>query len=386
MMMEILKFLSVDKTLIKIKSKYMFNFRRSAKNRWLKYYSKSKWPIIVDIASVFTVFGLLVLFLSLYFYNPQILIGPNYEKEEPIKPDDSYVIDLDNPPLETKMVFKNLSLNESNRVAQLELELNNNSPLEIKNLKIKIVSLNNKLSLRDIYPELDEIEGVKFINNNELIINSLNPEEAKKLLLNLQFSWSDFGGKKANLKIETEYIIKDQLVKKSIIIESPRIESQLEAKAIMLYTGDNGDKLGLGPIPPIVGLPTNYWLFFEVNNFGDVKNVIMTGRLPLGVNFTNRHSLLDGDFSYDNDNRLIVWKLDEIKDGEEGLRLGVELQFIPEENQINLNPNLIENIEYFAKDSFSGRTLSGRIGSINTNLPDDRFNKNLGKVKGFEEY
>lgn len=363
----------------------MFNFRRSAKNRWLKYYSKSQWPIIVDIASVFTVFGLLVLFLSLYFYNPQILIGPNYEKEEPIKPGDSYVIDLDNPPLETKMVFKNLSLNESNRVAQLELELNNNSPLEIKDLKIRITSVNNNFSLRDIYPELDETEGLEFLNN-ELIISSLNAEEQKKLLLNLQFFWTDFGGKKANLKIETEYIIKGQLIKKSIIIESPIIESRLEARAIMLYTGDNGDKLGLGPIPPIVGLPTNYWLFFEVNNFGDVKNVIMTGRLALGVNFTNRYSLLDGDFSYDSDNRLIVWKLDEIKDGEEGLRLGVELQFIPEENQINSSPNLIENIEYFALDSFSGRTLSGGIGSINTDLLDDRFNKNLGKIKAPEEY
>ena len=386
MIMEISKFLSVDKTLIKIKSKYMFNFRRSVKNRWLKYYSKSQWPIIVDIASVFAVFGLLILFLSLYFYNPQILIGPNYQKEEPIKPIDSYVIDLDKPPLESYLVFKNLSLNESNRVAQLELELNNNSPLQIKDLKIKITSLNNNLVLRDIYPESDEVENLEFLNNNELIINSLKAEEQKKLLLNLQFSWSNFGGKKANLKIETEYIIKDQLIKKSIIIESPVIESQLEAKAIMLYTGDNGDKLGLGPIPPIVGLPTNYWLFFEVNNFGDVKNVIMTGRLPLGVNLTDRYALLDGNFSYDSDNQLIVWKLDEIKDGEEGLRLGVELQFIPEENQISLNPNLIENIEYFAQDSFSGRTLSGTIGSINTNLPDDRFNKNLGKVKGAEEY
>ncbi|NCT54527.1 hypothetical protein GW758_01045 [Candidatus Falkowbacteria bacterium] len=364
----------------------MFNFRRRAKNRWLKYYSKSRWPIIVDIASVFTVFGLLVLFLSLYFYNPQILIGPNYQKDKPIKPDDSYVIDLDNPPLETKMVFKNLSLNESNRVAQLEVELNNNSPLEIKDLKIRITSVNNNLSLRDIYPELDEIEGVKFINNNELIINSLNTEEQKKILLNLQFFWSDFGGKKANLKIETEYIIKDQLIKKFTIIESPIIESQLEARAIMLYTGNNGDKLGLGPIPPIVGLPTNYWLFFEVNNFGDVKNVIMTGHLPLGVNFTDRHSLLDGGFSYDSDNRLIIWRLDEIKDGEDGLRLGVELQFIPEESQINSSPNLIENIEYFAKDPYSGRTLSGTIGSINTNLPDDRFNKNLGEIKASEEY
>ncbi|NCN22197.1 hypothetical protein GW934_01755, partial [Candidatus Falkowbacteria bacterium] len=265
-------------------------------------------------------------------------------------------------------------------------ELNNNSPLEIKDLKIRITSVNNNLSLRDIYPELDEIEGVKFINNNELIINSLNTEEQKKILLNLQFFWSDFGGKKANLKIETEYIIKDQLIKKFTIIESPIIESQLEARAIMLYTGNNGDKLGLGPIPPIVGLPTNYWLFFEVNNFGDVKNVIMTGHLPLGVNFTDRHSLLDGGFSYDSDNRLIIWRLDEIKDGEDGLRLGVELQFIPEESQINSSPNLIENIEYFAKDPYSGRTLSGTIGSINTNLPDDRFNKNLGEIKASEEY
>lgn len=385
MITEISKFLSVDRTLIKIKSKYMFNFRRSAKNRWLKYYNKSNWPIIVDIASVFTVFGLLVLFLSLYLYNPQILIGPDYSKEKPIEPGNSYVIDLDKPPLESHLTFKNLSLNESNRIAQLELELYNNSPLEIKDLKIKISSLNNNFSLRDIYPDFDDIEGLKFLNN-ELVIDSLKAEEQKKLLLNLNFSWSDFGGKKANLKVETEYIIKDQLVKKSFNIQSPLIESRLEVRAIMLYTGDNGDKLGLGPIPPIVGLPTNYWLFFEIDNSGDVKDVIVTARLPFGVNLTNKYALLDGKFSYDSDNRLIIWKLDEIKDGEEGLRLGVELQFIPEEEQIDSSPNLVEKIEYFAKDSFSGRSLSGTIGSINTNLPDDRFNKNLGGIRSFDEY
>lgn len=363
----------------------MFNFRRRAKNRWLKHYSKSKWPIIVDVASVFTVFGLLILFLSLYFYNPQILIGSDYSKNKAIEPEDTYIINLDEPPLESQLSFKNLSLNEGNRIAQLELELNNNSLFEIKNLKIKISSLNNDFSLLDIYPDPNEISGLEFLNN-ELIINSFKAEEQKKLLLNLQFNWSDFSGKKADLKVETEYLIKNQLVKKSFNIKAPVVESRLEAKSIILYTGDNGDKLGSGPMPPVAGLPTNYWLFFEVNNFGDVKDVIMTGHLPLGVNLTNRYSLLDGDFSYDDDNRLIIWRLSEIKDGEEGLRLGVELQFIPEENQISLSPNLVENIEYFAKDSFSGRPLSGIIGSINTNLPDDRFNKNLGKVRSFDEY
>ena len=363
----------------------MFNFKRSLKNRWLNHYSKSRWPIIVDIASVFAVLGLLVLFLSLYFYNPQILTSPDYSNDKPEKPDNSYIINLDEPPLESTLTFKNLSLNESSRVAQLELELQNNSPLEIKNLKIRIVSLDKNLSLRDIYPDFDEIEGLRFLNN-ELVIDSLKAEEQKKLLLNLQFSWSDFGGKKANLKVETEYLIQGQVIKKSLNITSPVVESRLEARAIMLYTGDNGDKLGLGPIPPVVGLPTNYWLFFEVNNFGDVKNFVMTGRLPLGVNLNNRYALLDGDFSYDSDNRLIIWKIDEIKDGEEGLRLGVELQFIPEESQVATSPNLIENIEYFALDAFSGRNLSGTIGSINTNLPDDRFNKNLGSIRNFDEY
>ncbi len=383
MVMGILKLLLADKILIK--NKYMFNFRRSAKNRWLKYYNKSNWPIIIDIASVFTVFGLLILFLSLYLYNPQILIGPDYSKEKPVEPGDPYVIDLDKPPLESELIFKNSSLNESNRIAQLELELYNDSPLEIKDLKIKISSLNSYFSLKDIYLDFDDVDGLKFLNN-ELIINSLEAEEQKKLLLNLKFSWSNFGGKKADLKVETEYIIKDQLVKKSFIIQSPVVESRLDVRAIMLYTGDNGDKLGLGPIPPIIGLPTNYWLFFELTNFGNVKDVIVTGRLPLGVNLTDRYSLLDGDFSYDSDNRLIIWKLDEVKDGEEGLRLGVELQFIPKESQISLSPNLIEKIEYFAKDSFSGRSLSGAIGSINTNLPDDKFNKNLGEIRSFDEY
>lgn len=362
----------------------MFSFKRSFKKRWMRYYAKSNWPIVVDIASVITVFALLALFLSLYFYNPQVLMGPNFSDKKEKNLSDKYVLDVDNLPLELNLSFSDKYLSKSQASSRLQVEMKNSSNKELKDLKIKIIS-NNNLSISSL--ELENVdEDFASTSNNEIIINSLRGEEAKSLELIVNWSNINVAGKKINLQVESKYLVMKQEVKKVSSILSPYVESSLSAQSMVLYTSLEGDKLGLGPIPPIANLPTNYWLFWDIESRGALKDFIMSARLPLEVKLTDKYSLLAGDFSYDKENRLIVWKIDKIEEGSGSLRLGLELQLIPKDEQVGQTLKLIRDVKYLAKDSVSGRQISGSLNDVDTNLPRDKFNQGLGIVKSFSEY
>lgn len=364
----------------------MFSFKKSYKKRWIKYYAKSNWPIVVDVASVLAVFALLALFLSLYFYNPSVLLGPNFSQKKPENIEsEKYVLDLDNPPLETKLYFSDKYLSKEETSSTLKMELKNNSNQELKDLKIKISPSDKALNITGL--ELSSAgENVRVISDDEVFLNYLAAGEEKNISLRVNWSDDRVAGKRADLKIDSQYLIMNQVIKKVESILSPRVESTLSAQSMILYTSIGGDKLGLGPIPPIATLPTNYWLFWEVENKGELKNFIMSAKLAAGVNLTERYSLLTGDFSYDKENRLIIWKIDRVEDGSDSIRLGLELQLIPAEDQVGKTLNLIEKTEYLAIDPYTNNRLAGTLNNIDTNLPRDKFNQGMGIVRSFSEY
>lgn len=362
----------------------MFSFKRSLNNRWVKYYQNSNWPIIVDVASVFTVIALLILFLSLYFYNPRIIINDDYQiidKEEfPV-----YILDLDNPPLNSEFSFIDAHIDAQKLSSELIIKLKNNSPQVIKDLRIKISSLENNLLITNLAIKTG-FSDLELAENNELRIARIEADAEKEFILGVNWSNLNFAGKDANLKTDIEYVVAGQVVKKTLNLKSPRVESRIEAQASALYTSHDGDKLGLGPIPPIEKLPTNYWLFFEIKNQGDIKDFVMSARLAKNVSLTERYSLLSGDFNYDEENSLAIWKIEKIMAASDKLVLGLEVQLIPDASQVDTNPNLLDNINYFAKDAISGRELRGSLETLNTTLVHDKFNNNLGTVKSFSEY
>ena len=352
-----------------------FNIKHHFSKRWERHYAKSHWPIIVDIASIFAVLAILALFVGLHKYNPDILLSlTNFNGN---KTNNGYILDLSQPPLEIKAEFKDLYISLDEPVSVLSIDLKNKAPEEIINLEIEIKSLNQNLIVNEIN---SEFEGVS-IDNNKIKISRLTATEEKNIKLKINWLINNFSGQKADIKLDYNYNINKQDVKNTEIITSPRVESGVKGRAIILYTGSEGDKLGLGPIPPVAELPTNYWLFFEVENEGDLENFIMYGRLADNVKPTANYSLLDGEFYYDEDNKQVIWKIEKIENNESGLRLGLEIQLIPSLEQIGKVVELIGNINYSATDPVSGKELKGSLKPIDSNLPDDKFNKGMGEIK-----
>jgi|GEM_PF-1068275 len=170
---------------------------------------------------------------------------------------------------------------------------------------------------------------------------------------------------------------------KSVVYELKplRLISELSASAAAYYHSEHGDQLGIGPLPPLVGLPTNYWIFFQVNNDGNVvKNFTLTARLAAGVTLGSGRTVSSGDLIYDESTRRLTWIIPELPATTTDNRAGLDVQIIPTAEQVGQTPILLSTISYIATDSFTGEQLSGNLAEISTDLKADKLNEGQGTV------
>ncbi len=336
----------------------MYNpFKR--KKSWYKIYKKSFWPVIVDISLIFIVFALVVIFISLKMFNPEMFIKDNNTSNNNNASSSFFQIDLDNLPLDISYNYKDNYLNREKLQSSIEIELENRSDYDINDIVISFSDQN----ISDI-----NIEQIKKGENIQKVVEFNNLNVAKNELV-------------LSLKSEINYRINNQEIKTSQNLPDLNLNASLEVDAFALYTSHDGETLGLGPIPPIVGLPTNYWIFFEIKPLGDVSNFVISAKLPKNVYYYDNYALLSGNLNYNEDNRQLIWKIDDIKDEEDSVyRLGIEVQLIPEESQSGQIADLLTNILYYFQDSISLDEVSNDLPNVNTGLEKDRFNSNQGII------
>ncbi|MDD4902483.1 MAG: hypothetical protein PHE24_05100 [Patescibacteria group bacterium] len=164
---------------------------------------------------------------------------------------------------------------------------------------------------------------------------------------------------------------------------SPKIKflSDLQIGSKGLYYSAQGDQLGVGPLPPIVDVPTHYWIFWEINNAGnELKNLSVSADLPANVGWTEQKTVLAGDLRYGQISRKVVWTVDDIAASGGNYRVGFEVELIPTAADLGKIPMLISNIQYSATDSFAGQEISGTLSNIDASLKDDPTASGKGTV------
>lgn len=158
--------------------------------------------------------------------------------------------------------------------------------------------------------------------------------------------------------------------------------SKLKAHASVLYHSNQGDQLGSGPIPPIVGLPTTYWLFFNVENDGNnVGDFLMSAKLPSNVVYTGNKTLSAGEVSYQAERHLLIWKISSLASDRAAYSAGMEISLTPNEQQIGKYCDLVTNIHYSASDLEADTEAQGNIKNMTSALDFDKINKGEGKVE-----
>ncbi|MFZ4648659.1 MAG: hypothetical protein ACOYMB_03445 [Patescibacteria group bacterium] len=161
--------------------------------------------------------------------------------------------------------------------------------------------------------------------------------------------------------------------------------SNLKVQTMIYYHSPQGDQLGSGPIPPIVGIPTTYWLFFKAENSGnEIGTFLMTAKLPSNVVFTGNKTLNAGIISYQADRHLLIWTVNSLAREKATYSAGMEISLTPTQSQVGKNCELANSIHYSADDLEAETELSGNLKNMTSALDFDKINQGQGKVESLD--
>jgi len=345
----------------------MFKFiHRYLRGRWERYYLKSHWHLVLDLSLLLVIVILAGTVVGLYFYHP------NFSGIQYTPP----TVDLNNPPLELNYSLASSSL-RIKEAAVLKIDFKNNGTVAIDNININLTTTDTNFTVSRL--EASDQSALK-INGREIVLTRIEAGASGEAVLKIYFNQKNLQARSINWQAQSQYIFAGQLLKATINLPVLIIPAELEVKGVVYYTSPQGDQLGIGPLPPIATVPTNYWIFWEANSAHDFKNLVFSARLPKGVELYGGRSLLSGEFNYSTSSRQVIWKIPSLKGGGSSYRLGFEIQLIPTLEQVGKVLPLLTGGRYYGRDALTGAESSGSLQPLSTNLEGDHFNAGQGEV------
>ncbi|QQG52816.1 MAG: hypothetical protein HY931_01100 [Candidatus Falkowbacteria bacterium] len=353
---------------------------RHLKWRLEKFYRPNKWHLILDISLITVIVTLIAIVIGLYLYNPKIDLRkinlPNWIA--PANPQ----IDLNNPPLAATVKVLETAIYPDSSL-KIEIALENKGDDDVKNLSLDLVINNSYFAIykiEEVSPQ-DQIGDYQLnISGTKIMISNLPAGMTASKTLKINFKSDVKSANLINWQANVEYYFYKQLFKNTIPLSDIKVAAKIQARAAVYYNSPQGDQLGSGPLPPVVDLPTDFWVFFKAEPTGDFNNFVMSAKLPDNVSFTDNSSLLAGNLIYNKDTRQVIWKVDSLSAGSDNYRAGFELELVPETKQVGKNALLAGDIRFQAEDIFSGLNDNGKIESLDTSLNEDLVNKGNGQV------
>ncbi len=338
-----------------------------------RFFRMSRGHLALAIFLGMLIVVLSALVVAFHLYHPSVRGIINQPLPERIE------LDLNNPPLIFDFSTPITSFG-SNEAVELKINLHNDGQIPVSNIEINFLMLDKNFSVNRIKLSADTNESGITINNKKITIDSLSADEDKEIVIEVSFKNNNSATRIVKWQTQEEYSIKGQIVKESTVLPSLYLKAELQAQAVIYYNSPQGDELGSGPLPPLVGLPTNYWVFFDVKSTGEFKDVVFSAKLPEEVELTGMRSLLAGDFFYNASSRQIIWKIPELKNQDDSYRVGFEIQFIPDEQQVGDSAVLLSNLQCYALDSLVSGERQMKLKDLNTNLDFDKINKGAGII------
>jgi len=339
-----------------------------------RFYLKNRWHLILDFSLALIIVLLIAAVIGFNYYRPSVnLFSPSggLSRTE---------FDVNNPPLNISLSLASSSLHLDDG-AILKISLKNFGKASAEEIKINLVTTNRSFAIAKV----EELNGENKkpeteISNREIMLSELRAGEEKELVYKVSFVDKEKTDRVIKWQAQTQYLIASQIIKEVLSLPDLHLAAELKAEAVAYYNSPQGDQLGSGPLPPVIGLPTNYWIFFEVTSSGDFKNLVFSGKLPKGVELTERRSVLAGEFKYNASSRQVIWTVPELKNQSDSYRVGFEIQFTPSESQFGKVVDLITGIKYYARDTLINDANSASLSDLDTNLNFDRINKGQGEI------
>ncbi len=143
------------------------------------------------------------------------------------------------------------------------------------------------------------------------------------------------------------------------------------------YTAPSGDQLGRGPLPPVVGLETKYWVFWNIRGTTNrLENVKIEGDLGPNVRFTGRQTVSQNEgVTFDPGSGTLRWNAPAIEPtlSPESRIVGIafEVGITPTVDQVGKIPVLLTRVNATGTDAVTGAFVSAAGAEVTTNLPND---------------
>lgn len=296
------------------------------------------------------------------------------------------------PNLTTRLeLLNNITYAEPGQTIPLKIYWSNTSNAEVKNLRLKIVATPGIIDTLSTVKENNiKNEGLDLIvDSSRRTSLSGNSFKADSYLINLRLS-PHFSLAEDTVNLEIYPIIEADLP----VISEQRLSLKGEPLKIKLatsvqlnaqaryYTAD-GDQLGRGPLPPKVGETTKYWIYITVNNsINPLRDTKFNIILAPDAQFTTKQSVSIGPaLNYNPDTNILNWNFYRLPaNSQTGVYF--EVAVTPGPQQIGRKIKLVENIQFSATDSATGKILNLQTGSIYNNLAaDDLGNAKVAEVE-----
>jgi len=164
------------------------------------------------------------------------------------------------------------------------------------------------------------------------------------------------------------------------IIAGNKASIKVNSKLVVIADGsyyNNGGVNNFGPIPPKVGETTSYTIRWQLLNVAnDVRNTQVKVALPPGVGWGNNSFTANGNLSFSNVTRTVVWDVGTIP-----ANTGIKAPLYEAIFQVSIKPALTDvgktmlisnKTECSGEDSFTKEILSAEADAKTTNLPEDK--------------
>ncbi len=330
-----------------------------------RFYRQKRWNLILDISLIVVILFLAIAVLSLHFYNPKINDFGSF-----IKPSNKggEVIKITEPPVEVSFAWENHVIKQ-NEAAKILVTVKNTASAAITDYKLIFSSRDNNFSV-----------------SGELSLPELAANSEQTFPLEIQIRQKSAVSEKfVSVRAGQNYQVNNQVFKDSYDLPTIKLVANLTVSAAAYYNSPQGDQLGSGPLPPVVSLPTNFWIFLKLEADGNFNNFSLSAKLPKNVELTENSSLLAGDLNYNESARQVVWRIEKIETDSSEYRAGFEVQLIPDENQVGNLAVLLNQLRYQGEDSFTGIKIEGAITGVDTGLEADALNRGEGKILPLED-
>ena len=253
------------------------------------------------------------------------------------------------------------------------ISLNNTGMKNIDNLILDLSSNNSGHTLSSI--KMESLPFIKLAGNKIIFDKSLLPSETQGIEIVAKFSRLEIlNNDEVQLKATVQYKIDGASLKTYYLSDALKVKTTYQFKGETRYFSMYGDQLGVGPIPPIVDVPTKYWVFFQIKNHGNkLTNFQASANLPEGVIWSDENSMNKGFLTFDRQKNIFTWRIDEIDNLEDGSRIAIALTVIPNSKNVSKDILLLKNIKYSFFDTFTSENIENYFGDLTNDLSKDNY-------------